>query len=428
MSEPTRGQLVWLSCAAVLVGGSLAGIDHGAIDFRDFYESAAAWWRGDPLYTRENLNPPTFVLLSAPLGLLPYHAAHRIWLLVSASLVAVTVWRTVRERALSTAQAIWLVGATGAITPGWMPWQLGQVTWLLFALVTAAWLAARQQRLRSAGVWLGLAIALKPPLAVAALLLPWSILWVSAATAGATTVGAILTTGWEPWWAWLTLGARIDWLGQPLNASLWSVVGRMEAGDISGIRLADLGWPWWCGVGVAALALIGRTRQISGDTPSDATRWTLAILVSILVSPLGWAYYVPLAYVPAIASWRQKGWWSVALYAIPMPILWRIVGGNLLLAHLIGAVYPGATLWAWIVWSTRAPGGVKDGDRLTCPAPRRAHARVGRVGHPTRSSERSKRVHSRIFSSSRSIPGRARRSSRSRNHARASCRTLAPTR
>lgn len=346
--------LLWWSFAGIMLVAGLRAANLETIDFAEFYASAHAWVVGAPLYAKQNLNPPTFVLLTSPLGALSFGTARIVWLGLGAVSLVISLVIAVRAGAISRERALWVVGACGALISGWMAWQLGQVTWILMLLVTGAWLESRSKRTLRSGFWLGLALAIKPPLALIAICLSWDVMLMAAFVALLVMAAAVLTTGVQAWVDWLHVGSQIDWLGMPLNAAIWSVAARFQNGDISGAGIRELGWAWTAVIVLAVAVLIVRTRQ----TRETDARWTLAILVSILGSPLGWAYYLPLAYVPAAASWRRMGWITVACLAVPMPILWPFARSHAWSAHAAGALYPLGLLIAWFTWRYQSPSVV----------------------------------------------------------------------
>lgn len=184
-------------------------------------------------------------------------------------------------------------------------WRQGQITWLLLYPFTQAWIALRQGRELAAGLWLAPVIVAKPIVALVALLLPWPV-WTTAGIASAllTAVG-IAWTGWETLQGWLQALDSVRWITYPANASLWGFVLRIQtgaqlAGGMNNIR--EL--PWWVlgpvimiGVSVAVMALRARTVD---------QRMALAFLTMLLMSPLGWIYYAPMAVGPLIASWPRN--------------------------------------------------------------------------------------------------------------------------
>jgi hypothetical protein len=167
-----------------------------------------------------------------------------------------------------------------------------------------------------AGLWLAPAIAAKPPLALVALALPWPITASAGIAAATGTVMIAVVTGLEPWIAWLDQSSKVDWLAAPANASLWGFVARWQAGGLSnGVSLSNL----HPSVLLGSLLVIAGAWRIAFTEPSRDRRFFFAILWSLLASPLGWIYYLPLSFQAAVASWPRTNlaWTACALAMIP---------------------------------------------------------------------------------------------------------------
>jgi hypothetical protein len=305
-------------------------------DFRLFYDDGAAMLTGTPLYVdhdrARNMNPPSLtVLVFAPLALLPFWMAQAVWLMASLAAVAVSGVAVVRALRPTTEQVLLTSSAVLLTLGSFDAWSLGQLTWpVLFLPVTMAWLAYREGRARVAGAWLAVAVVAKPPLALMALLLPMPV-WITAGVISAT-VSAMLVpvTGWSAWQAWLDSGAAVDWVNRAQNGSLWGLVARWEHGTSAHVTMADIGVPFVLMVVVVAGGLAWHCIH----TPGSA-RFIRAGLWSVLVSPLGWDYYLPLLAVPIAAGWPGGLAWvayALALPAVRLPGPWCATGAVIAVA------------------------------------------------------------------------------------------------
>ena len=170
-----------------LIAGVLSGhlgvwrntiVERHAQDFGIFLTSARHDLAGRSLYTPSrlptatkagrtsplNLNLPHTMLLVWPLAYLSDRAALDVWLTVglvlglwaSAASVRALGWRIHLLPALVVALYLvaWAPSAAFSLT--------AQITFYMMAPVCAAWLAYRRGDSRSAGVWLGVAAAMKP--------------------------------------------------------------------------------------------------------------------------------------------------------------------------------------------------------------------------------------------------------------------------
>ena len=271
------------------------------IDFRLFYLEGAAWLAHKPLYSGVNalnMNPPSLtVLLFAPLALIPYRAAQILWFVLSVAAVAGSLRTIARALRLSFEQTLQAAALLILMHGSLQAWAIGQLTWpvLLYPL-TRAWVSYRDGRFGATGAWLAPAIVAKPPLALLALALPAGV-WIPAgAISGSVTLATAAFTGLGPWRAWLHAGGQVNWLARPFNLSLWGVAARFTGPKA---RIGDLSIAW-----IAAVLLVGLAGWwLAGRERSADRRMFYAGLWSLLMSPLGWGYYLPLVAGPAVAIW-----------------------------------------------------------------------------------------------------------------------------
>jgi hypothetical protein len=345
----TNAQIAALIPAALLAGVTLGGLDPLHADsFRSFY-AAAVHLRGAsyelPTEIAANLNPPTFSVLLLPLTWLPYVTAFWLWMVTSALALAGSLRLIAREARPSTSAWIW----TGLLLIGSMPslfaWQQGQVTWVLLYLVTRAWVSSSA---RAAGAWLGLAIAIKPPLALLAICLaPAVVLWSGAVSFG-LTVAVIAATGWQPWQEWLALSGVVRWLILPTNLSLFGIAARVQWTGSYAPTVSELSGGALLVIGAAAALGYWSLRRTQGDS-----RWTLALLWSLALSPAGWIYYLPLGLGPMLRGWPSRSALATAAvlcWCVPTFLLAQFVDTHRG-ATVAGLVYPIGLLLAWAAWS-----------------------------------------------------------------------------
>lgn len=340
------GTLVWaIYCCLMLVAG-LQARDLPTTDFMVFSTSAQAWRDGLPLYDgllRGNMNPPPFVVLFAPFTWFPREIGFIVWTAVSALSFAASVRLIIRSRQWSLTRAVWFVMACLGTMPGLLNWQQGQIAFLLMYPFTRAWLARSPA---IAGLWLAPVTLIKPPLALAVLFLP-ATTWLTAGLGTVVLAFAFLPlTGVQAWVDWLGQAGAVEHLGHPLNASLWGTMTRIAAGDLAPTSLSLLTRPMIVG-GLAALSLVAwlTWRRTAGDA-----RWAGALFVATLASPLGWSYYLPVALGAIGSSIRLSTpvLIGAGIFAIPAPILWRLVPHTPMMAALVGSAYGIAVVLWWI--------------------------------------------------------------------------------
>ena len=303
----------------------------GANDFTIFYESAKAVADGRSMYevpslrgtatanTSMNLNPPHFNMLLRPLASLPYGQAFIMWsaLNVFALVTSVAIIvRTLNIAITPSRLAAWGVLVI-ASTPFTSTAATAEWSFILLLPFTIAWSCTKHDRWHYAGWWLGCCMSLK---LFFLLFLPWLVLrgrWRSAAWAIVAmlvwTSAGLLWSGPGSYLQWvLTLGS-VEWWWHPMNASWQGFVWRLLRGGgaiAGGFAAEDLARP----ISVAGAALISAVSLWAASRlsrTSDSTDAGILVLLcgSLLASPLGWVYYVPLALGPLVAVlWTR--WWQ----------------------------------------------------------------------------------------------------------------------
>jgi len=315
-------------------------------DFLTFYASAFRARLGESMYfVGRNHNPPHFHALVSPLTYLPPAAAWLAWTVLSA-LVALAVVRWVMRASSMdwTPRARWILAAcllNAAATQATL--RLGQVSWIVGALVTGAWIAARNQRWRSAGMWAGTAIAVKPFLLVLLALMIVRRQWRAAAWAiGACIVmltAGGLAFGWnnfEDWIRVLRTPPATEYFQHLLNASLMGFASRA-------------GFPIPAAAAASAIVLLAtawRLRLIDEDRA-----WLLVLVAGLLASPLGHMYYAPIFLGPIVVLIHEQRLrlrpWCIALFMFP-PIGQTPFAMAPWLNLSFGSVYMWALLGLWL--------------------------------------------------------------------------------
>jgi alpha-1,2-mannosyltransferase len=303
-------------------------------DFRILYLSARAQLEGRDMYdlpselrthvgrplqsTLVNLNPPHFQLLVLPLALLPPGAALALWAGVSLLCLGVSLRVVVRELELEPSAwdcwrgAVWLLAfaGTGAVMG------TAEVAFLFMLPLTLGWAAARRGEWTRAGVCLGLAMGVKLFLLI---FVPYLLVrrrfgaaLASGATAAAWFLGGLLIVGSGTYWSWLSQLASVSWAWRGPNASVLGLLTRSldENPYYTPLAVApEVIVPLW----LPSVAIIGfcGLAVVMVDRTAAAVDRAFALLLStaLLVSPLGWIYYLWLAAGPAAAlalRWRRQ--------------------------------------------------------------------------------------------------------------------------
>ncbi|HZT82978.1 MAG TPA: glycosyltransferase family 87 protein, partial [Gemmataceae bacterium] len=324
------------------------------------YYSAALWLQGEDMYgwnpatpakldedTKVNLwnmNPPHYHLVMLPLALLPRGPALVAWWVVNLLLLAWCLRRITRELGIELTPRVRQLGLLGLLAfcaTGSMI-LTSQLSFLLLVPMTLMWVDARQGRWARAGLWLGLALSVKPFLL---LLVPYLLLkrrWSAVATctlaaAACFAVGlAVFGVGSHLSW-YGKLGISDGWAWFPLNASLFGALNRtftpthfftpLAVAAPEHLRLVFLG----LGAVIGLLTVWSAARD---DGPGGLDRaFALLVVASVLLCPLGWTYYfwLPLGPMAAVLlEWRRQR-------QAPAPAPWH---RRLVWLALLGVFWP----------------------------------------------------------------------------------------
>lgn len=320
-------------------------------DFGAFYYSGRAWNSGEAIYQSgradlPNLNPPAVVaLVFAPLARLPLRAAGVLWQMLGAAALAFCAWRVAHAVSLPRREALFACSVLLVSVPARYVWLEGQITWMLLIPATESWLAYRRKAFVAAGFWLSPVIAAKPFFALTGLALGVPALLAAGAGSLALTVLGMTVTSPGLLQEWLSLGPRIS-VTWPSSASLWTLGARLRGAKPLDVFIwTDLPAPVVALFAIVALALLFLAyRQRDLDA-----RWVAAVAIALLLSPLGWIYYLPLAAGALTALWstgRWSAWLTAAVLALclPMIVLFRAIDQSWWAAATLGAAYTWALL------------------------------------------------------------------------------------
>jgi hypothetical protein len=259
-----------------------------------------------------------------------------------------------------------------------------QLSLILAGPVTAAWLSARRGDRARAGAWLGLAAAVKPFLLLfvpyLALKRDWRALGALVLVSATTVLAGVLVFTPDAYREWFAQLPRITWATHYFNASVAGAAERLlgrsfyaVAGRHPWVKMAIV-VPAMVAIAAVTLARAGRPRAVENARSADA-EWAAVLLASLLISPLGWVYYLWIALWPAAATightrlWRRPrrvdlllvpglaGWlWfgKMAQWGQPHPLATATLASMYFWALL--------SLWAWVVAALAAL------DRAACRA------------------------------------------------------------
>jgi alpha-1,2-mannosyltransferase len=344
-----------LGVAAVVAALVLIRLTPGRrTDFAIFYRSALAWRMGGTMYPADhvNLNPPAVAVAYAPFTYVSTRTAQTIFTLLGVACVVVSS-RWITEASPRTPSLV-LASIVLAVDAGWINLWLEQEGLLLMLVVTAAWIADREHRDLSAGAWAGLAIYAKPFLAVLILYWVWRRRWRRIGMTFATgsvllLLGAALAgpASYVSWWRSLGLAPAPY---APLNASLLGLWSRTFFGSEFAPALIRQPVPVlitaWSLSLVALLWAI--SRRIAADRDHVDRAWALVLIGSLLASPLGWIYYLPIVAGPLLGCVGGVISWACVWVSLGILLIFRSEVLVTLHTSAVGAIVLGS-IHFWVL-------------------------------------------------------------------------------
>lgn len=283
-------------------------------DFSAFILSARALrlgldpYRNPATSVAPNANPPAFLLAVLPLTFMADGAAFGWW--TAAAILGLVASLGIIARALKLSFTRLLMIALGLQSVS-ASIRFGQVTLLLLPMMTLAWLADRDGRPASAGAWLGGLIYMKPFVGIFALYMLWRREWRALQTLIAVYVALSiigLLAGFRATLSWIeTVRGLSEKTAHVVNASWFAIPARVlsvDRSEPSPVYTPFVAAPavalFISAAGVLAIAVVSIwaiRRQKNRDR-----HWAILGASMLLVSPLGWMYYIPLLIPPLAAT------------------------------------------------------------------------------------------------------------------------------
>jgi Glycosyltransferase family 87 len=265
-----------------------------------------------------NLNPPIFMTIIQPLAQLPYELAWWVWAafsigsaLLSAWFLTVGLGEVSREKLLPSASAALMLLA---FYPTLANFTLGQVGALMLLLLTLTWRSGAKGHQLWSGFWLGLVIGLKPFFIV---LLPalwasrkWRASLMALGTALSLSAMGALIYGIAEYKNYMEVGRNISWYGTNWNGSWFGFFDRYFISRQEGDWPATLPWSRGCAILCATVTFVVCLELIRRRYRNDqASDWNaimaMSLPMSLLITPLGWSYYLPIVTLSLVIAWRQ---------------------------------------------------------------------------------------------------------------------------
>jgi hypothetical protein len=283
------------------------------VNGEDMYamNESVPWWIENTPIQLWNLNPPHFHLLLLPLAWLSNDTAMWAWLVFSAAclllafkvlLAEVRIEWTPLKRQLAVVGLLAFIGTATALVTG-------HISFVLFLLLTLAWRDARYGRWTRSAVALGLGLSVKPFLLMLAPYYLWRRQWkATAALAGTVALcylAGLLVFGIDNNRSWLErLRLAENWAWLPMNASIMGLLTRSFSPNLWYTNMGPLSpetiKAMWLALGIP-LGLLSLAAVAPDRSPRGVDRaFGLLLVASLLLSPLGWTYYFPLALGPVL--------------------------------------------------------------------------------------------------------------------------------
>jgi hypothetical protein len=269
-------------------------------------------------------DPPSTILVFTPLSYLDYRTAWYIWSATSIALIIGSVYVFARSLGFATSWAAALAAASTLTVPVRFLVQRNHMEALILAAGVFAWLALRRGDDRHAGIWFGVATAIK--LFPGVWLLGLMRCSPRHAAKGFAVVASVLAAGfvavgWDNAVDFLdVIGRSQRWYGTLGNYSLISFGSALVAP--------------WLGFALAGLAIAVLGPRYWAASADREKLWLLGIILALLLSPLSWLNYLVLL-IPVMM-------WVGCRTDVSMP------AGRISLVALVGATL----FWGPVVLST----------------------------------------------------------------------------
>ncbi len=297
------------------------------------------------------VNPPPYLFLTAPLGLMPYATAWLVW-----ALMGWAIWFLVARRILPNG------GAAGALAilafpDAYLSASHAQNGFVTGALLIAAVLTLRRSQMLS-GALFGL-LVIKPHLA---LLVPfwlaagrkWTAIAAAAASAALLCIASLLVFGIDTWRAYPQSFA----VSQTLMAQTGGEFFLRMCTPYALLHVLFGATAAMIGQGLITLITGALACLYWRRAPSDEAAGAMLLAATALASPYLFSYDLPFLAMPVfflVGMGRDAGWrpWEkmalVAVWAAPLATRAAALPLGLNLMPLPAFVL------LWLVWSTWAP-------------------------------------------------------------------------
>ncbi|HEX7307202.1 glycosyltransferase 87 family protein [Lentzea sp.] len=342
MRDPSsRGVVRWSALGATLVVCAFGLVTTAlafraeTIDLEVYRAGAAAVLAGAPLYETavwqdmQFTYPPFAALLFAPLALLGSAVATGVVAAGNSALlvyVSSRCWRSAGTHTGSKLLVVSLVTASALLATETVhvTLYLGQINFVLLALVLGDLLRDDPKRTKGIGLGIAAGIKLTPLIFVLYLLLTrrFRAAAVATGTFAATIAAGFLLLPGDAARYWLSgaVGDVSRIYPDPYSAHNQSVRGLLLR---SGFTVDDVG-PFWLGAGVLVSAVVFVTAALASRRGEELLALTLVGMCGAALSPWSWGHHwmwvLPLAVVAVARVAVFRAWWvPVAMLPFTFP-------------------------------------------------------------------------------------------------------------
>ena len=291
----------------------------------------------EPAYS---FHPPTTIPFFLPIAPLPYAVAFAVWGLAQLTCLWSIVYLTARalERPLSAPLGLAVALALVTVWPIREGFVEGQLNIPVAAGIVGCWFASRTGRPAWAGVFLALAVALKPLAGLFVLWALWRRQWRLLFAAGATlavfTVVGLTLTGVQGTIDYVTVAYPLHaalWPGYQDNASPQGFFTRLFGPSewrprppfpTPGLSLLLTLTTWAVAVGV----LFWWLGWAAPDRERLNREFAALGATMLLVTPIIWPHYYVVLLAPVAVFvahlWGRRAWGWLAVLAVSLVVLW----------------------------------------------------------------------------------------------------------
>lgn len=284
-----------------------------------------SFWHSASLTLNNDLNPPFFTILLLPTIWLSYSTALLYWFALSliVTVIALLLVFNAYERLWQNkAVCLWALAYWMLYFPNYLNNYIGQLSGFLLLITIIALRACHKNKLKSAGAFLGFALSIKLFYGIFLLLFAarkqWRAFNAMIMTFLVCSASALELFGMNTYKHYFSNLHNIYWYSSNWNASLLGFLTRLlgsnHEGNLPVFNVPQLTHPLYLiiSAGLLIYFILSVRSPIYSETPiisrndKDLLDWqfSMAIVLMLLISPLGWVYYFPLLIIPMMTILR----------------------------------------------------------------------------------------------------------------------------